>query len=85
MCTTTGQVSVTIDSEWSEPHDEKHFYVRMLPSDGKKNVRKPKRRFDVGQEKQTWDIGGCRGFKLLVEIINPKSSPSLKGKVRVSG
>lgn len=82
-----GSFKITSDANWEKPHSAKHYHISVIefiPGTTKSN--RIRRRFDVGKaETQTFKFpkDKCVEFKVLVEVINPKTSPNLIGNFSV--
>lgn len=84
MCTNTGCVRVTINSRWASTHAARHFRVTMLVwRSGRLTPTRTAKRFRVGTDTKTFSIGRCKEFSLLIEVLDPPTSPNLVGDVTV--
>jgi hypothetical protein len=81
VCSSTGCVSVTINSRWASQHAARHFRVLLHVFGRGAGGTTITRRYNVGTETQRFQIGKCKSYKVAVQVIDPGTSPNLMGTV----
>ncbi len=81
VCSSTGCVSVTINSHWASQHAAKHFRVLLHVFGRGMSGSTITRRYNVGSETQRFQVGRCKSYAVRVEVISPDNSPNLMGTV----
>jgi peptidoglycan hydrolase-like protein with peptidoglycan-binding domain len=81
-----GNFKITSTANWATPHGAKHYHIVITAIQGG-TIDKPSRRFDIGRtETQSFKVKSkdCVFFKVEVKVIDPASSPKLKGSFDVT-
>ncbi|WP_239455773.1 eCIS core domain-containing protein [Flavobacterium ginsenosidimutans] len=81
-----GNFKISSTAKWAKKHTEKHYHIRLTAIQFGE-IKKTTRRYNVGEtETQSFEVTtkDCIYFKVVVEVINPKNSPNLKGSFSVT-
>lgn len=82
-----GNFKISSFADWVKPHSAKHYHIFLVAVSGG-TINKVNRRYDIGRrETQSFKVkasDGCIFFKVLIKVIDPGSSPNLKGNFSVT-
>lgn len=78
FCTKQRCVRIRVRSKWASRHSETKFRVKLFNYTTSTVTNKD---FNVGSDVNSYRVPRCSNFYIRIEVINPATSPNLKGKL----